>query len=532
MRHFASAIHQLRETAKTNKKISILAEYFATANERDKIWALALLTGRRPKRPVKTSLLRLWAAEIAEIPNWLFEESYHITGDLAECMALLMPFDGESVSENLHHIMEELKELTQLSDELKSEYVKKYWQKMNRKERFVFNKLLTGGFRIGISQSLTLRSLEKATGIKRESLAHRITGNWEPHNTTFEDLIFSKDSNDDLSKPYPFYLAYPIENPATDLAEFNQWTAEFKWDGIRGQLIYRDKKLFVWSRGEELVTDQFPEFEKLIDRLPVSCVLDGEILPFKDGKTGTFNELQKRLGRKKVSKKMIEEYPVLFKAYDIFEYKQEDFRQEKLTKRRDVLHKIVESTDLKEVLQFSESLDIQTSDDFEILRNRARYEGAEGIMIKHKDSRYEQGRKRGNWWKFKAKPFSLDMILTYAMRGHGRRANLFTDYTFALLDKEGMPVTVAKAYSGLSDLEFKEVNSFIRKNAIDKFGPVRQVKAELVFEIAFENIRKSGRHKSGYALRFPRIARWRRDKPAVEADTLEALKQIHKKYFS
>ncbi len=526
MKQFAELIKALDSTNKTTIKVAALTEYFKNAEEKDKVWAIAILSHRRPPRPVNTTLLRTWASEIANIPLWLFEESYHIVGDLAETIALVIPPSEEHSEKNLYQFVEEMIDLKKMPEAGKKDYLHENWLRLNYYERFVFTKLITGSFRIGVSQKLMTRALAKATEIDEDVLAYKLMGDWNPQKISFKKLILEENEEDYLSKPYPFYLAYALENEVENLGDPTEWSAEHKWDGIRSQVIVRSNELFVWSRGEELVTDKYPEFQDFIGVIPDGTVIDGELLPFSEGEIGIFNDLQTRIGRKNVSKALLKKTPVILKAYDLLEWKGEDIRQKSFRERRELLEQLYQGVKKEGFpLHLSETISFNKWEEAIAERERAREVKSEGLMLKRWDSPYLVGRKKGDWWKWKVEPLTIDAVLTYAMRGHGRRSNLFTDYTFALWDGEEL-VTFAKAYSGLTDAEFRQVDSWIKKNTLERFGPVRSVKPELVFEIAFEGIAESKRHKSGVATRFPRIFRWRRDKKIEEANTLEDLKAL------
>ncbi len=528
MKQFAELIRTLDSTNKTTLKVEALTHYFKIAAPKDKVWAIAILSHRRPPRPVNTTLLRQWASELANIPAWLFEESYHIVGDLAETIALIVPASNSSSDKSLTQFLQEIIELKRKSEEEKKEYLFSNWRDLNYYERFVFSKLITGSFRIGVSQKLMTRALSKATEIDEDILAYKLMGNWEPSKISFDQLILQENEEDYLSKPYPFYLAYAVENDVKDLGDVSEWSAEHKWDGIRSQVIVRNNELFVWSRGEELVTDKYPEFQAFVGALPNGTVLDGEILPFPDNEIGTFNDLQTRIGRKTVSKALLKKTPVILKAYDILEWEGKDVREFAFSERRKILEELYSQVKNEEIpLHLSEKISFDSWEEVAIERDRAREERSEGLMLKRLDSPYLVGRKKGDWWKWKVDPLTIDAVLTYAMRGHGRRSNLFTDYTFGLWDEEKKElVTFAKAYSGLTDEEFRKVDAWIKKNTLDRFGPVRSVTPHHVFEIAFEGVAASGRHKSGVATRFPRILRWRKDKKIEEANTVEDLKAL------
>ena len=522
MKNFVKLFTELDQTTKTTVKVNALASFFESSDDSDKMWAMAVLSHRRPKRTVTTSLLRQWAAELGNMPQWLFEESYHIVGDLAETIALVLPLPTRNNKHSLTYWINYIIGLADFEEEDKKRKIHEAWDMLDTQERFIFNKFITGGFRIGVSQKLMVKGLSKFTGIDENKLYHRLMGKWTPQNTTFEDLVLSSDPKDDLSRPYPFYLAYALEGEPDELGPISDWQAERKWDGIRGQIIKRDGELFVWSRGEELITDKFPEFENLREHLPDGTVLDGEILPFKNAQPLSFNLLQTRIGRKNLSKKILENAPVIFMAYDVMEDKGEDVRSETMESRRKILERICAQASASGVIIISPLVEVKSWDELKKVRASSREHHCEGLMLKKKDSDYKTGRKRGDWWKWKVDPLTIDAVMIYAMRGHGRRANLYTDYTFAVWDGDRL-VPFAKAYSGLTDKEFREITNFVTRNTVERFGPVRSVVPELVFELAFEGINRSSRHKSGVALRFPRMKRWRRDKPAAEANTLKDL---------
>jgi DNA ligase-1 len=520
---FTALYSELDQTTKTNEKVEAMVRYFSQTDPSNAVWALALLTGRRPKRPVRSSDLRLWASELAGIPQWLFEECYAVVGDLGETISLLVSVSSEGAERSLAEIMKEVINSASLNDEDKKSWLMGNWSSYERQENFIFNKLIAGSFRVGVSQQLVFKALSKTFSIEERTIAHRLMGNWDPQNADLHSLLLAPDE-EDLSKPYPFYLAYQLDVQFSDLGEISLWQIERKYDGIRGQIISRSGEIHIWSRGEELMTEKFPEFAVLAADLPSGTVLDGEVLPFKEGRIMSFGEMQKRIGRKNVSKKILQEIPLCMMCYDILERNGDDIRQKPLHERRAILENLLEQHPTP-LLKISPTLQCNDWNKLDHLRNESRTLGCEGLMLKRLDSIYETGRRRGKWWKWKVDPFTVDAVLIYAQAGHGRRANLYTDYTFAVWDK-GELVPFAKAYSGLTDAELKEVDSWIKKNTLEKFGPVRSVKAELVFEIAFEGINASTRHKSGIALRFPRIARWRKDKRKEEINTKDDLLQL------
>ena len=526
MKEFAALITKLGTSTKTNEKLDALSHYFATADDADKVWVIALFSGRRPKRMISSGFLSLWCMEVAALPDWLFEECYHTVGDLGETIALLLPETNTNdiADKNLSYFIQSFIRMEKAEEKIKKDFIIASWMQMDKDERFVFNKLLTGNFRIGVSQKMIVNALAKTVKLEPNVIAHRISGNWDPSATSFHDLLSEDAIRMDFSKPYPFYLAYAIDTDVKELGPENEWQAEWKWDGIRGQLIKRNNEIFVWSRGEELMTDKFPEYHSLKNSLLEGIVLDGEIIPSVDKKPLPFALLQTRIGRKNVTKKHLQDAPIAFFAYDILEYEGQDIREWTLEKRRSLLEDIITKLD-HPVLLLSPVVNFSSWEQLAAIRESSREMGAEGIMLKRRSSTYQVGRKVGDWWKWKIDPLVIDAVMIYAQKGHGRRSNLYTDYTFAVKDDDKL-VSFAKAYSGLTDKEFAEVDSFVKRNSLEKFGPVRTVKPELVFEIAFEGIAASNRHKSGVALRFPRINRWRKDKKADEINTLDDLKKM------
>jgi DNA ligase-1 len=531
MKIFAELVNHLGASTKTNDKLQALQDYFAVAEDADKVWVIAIFSGRRPKRMVNATQLAVWANELTHLPAWLFEECYHTVGDLAETIALVLPETktAEQVdAHSLSYYLETFGAMQKSPEEEKKNFILQQWAVMDAAERFVFNKLITGGFRIGVSQKVMVNALAKFVKLPAATIAHRISGNWDPATTTFEQILSEEHAASDNSKPYPFCLAHALEAEPSSLGDVNDWQAEWKWDGIRGQIIKRNDELFVWSRGEELITDKFPEYAALQELLPAGVVLDGEILPYNGTMPMPFSVLQTRIGRKLVGKKQLTEAPVAFFAYDLLEYEGQDFRQQPLSLRRQKLEEIVEAVN-HPVLKLSIVLKADDWNEWTELRRQSRDVGSEGLMLKRKSSAYHSGRKVGDWWKWKIDPLTIDAVLIYAQKGHGRRSNLYTDYTFAVKDGDKL-VSFAKAYSGLTDKEFAQVDNFVKRNSIEKFGPVRTVKPELVFELAFEGIAASNRHKSGVALRFPRMLRWRQDKKAEDINTIEDLKKMLEVY--
>ena len=525
MKRFTELIQQLETSNKTNDKIAALVDYFSTADERDKPYVIAMFTGKKPKRPVSTTLIKEWAIEKSGVPEWLFAESYHSVGDLSETIALILPPPEKETDLKLHEWINALQELTGKTDGEKKTFILESWNSLDTAQRFIFNKLISGNFRIGVSHKMLVNALAKQSDTDSNRIMHSIMGKWKPDEVTYKELVEGFHVNTDNSWPYPFCLAYALEITPDQLGDPADWQAEWKWDGIRGQIVKRNGELFIWSRGEELVTEQFPELHFLKEELEDGTVLDGEILSVKDGNVQAFSILQQRLNRKTINKSQLNDAPIGFFTYDLLEYRGTDLRAQSLKERRILLESTLLNLKTSGIVLASPVVSYDSWEQLAAIRQKSRENNSEGLMLKKLDSPYHTGRKRGDWWKWKINPYTVDTVMIYAQKGNGRRANFFTDYTFAVRDGENL-ITVAKAYSGLTDKEIKEVDTFVKKNAIEKFGPVRTVKPELVFEIAFEGIAESKRHKAGLALRFPRIARWRKDKIAAEINTLDDLRQL------
>lgn len=525
MKRFTELIQQLETSNKTNDKIAALVDYFSNADEKDKPYVIAMFTGKKPRRPVSTALIKEWAIELSGIPEWLFAESYHSVGDLSETIALILPPPAFETDRKLHEWILDLAALNGQTDAVKKEFILSAWNSLDSQQRFIFNKLISGNFRIGVSHKMLVNALAKQSDTDSNKIMHSIMGKWNADEITYDELIEGAHVNTDNSWPYPFCLAYALEVQPEDLGTEDLWQAEWKWDGIRGQIVKRNGELFIWSRGEELVTEQFPELHFLGEQLPDGTVLDGEILSVKDGNVQAFSILQQRLNRKTINKSQLNDAPIGFFCYDILEFGQTDIRDKPLSERRKILEQVILDLLDQHIVRLSPVVNFNSWEELAVLRQGSRELNSEGIMLKSLNSLYHSGRKRGDWWKWKINPYTVDTVMIYAQKGSGRRANFYTDYTFAVRDGEKL-ITIAKAYSGLTDQEIKQVDAFVKRNSVEKFGPVRTVKPELVFEIAFEGIAESKRHKAGLALRFPRIARWRKDKKADEINTLEDLRQL------
>ena len=526
MKQFAALYEALDRTTSTNAKVAALVAYFRSAPAEDAAWAVFFLTGRRLKRLLPSASLREWAQAEAGVPDWLFMESYAAVGDFAELMALVLDAAARE-PEPTHLTLAEWVEqrimaLSAEDAESQRRHVISWWRALDRSERFVLNKLITGEFRVGIAQTLVMRALGQATGIDAKLVAARLMGEWMPSAEWFSSIASAVPAAADPSQPYPFFLASPLEADPQALGNIDEWLVEWKWDGIRAQLVARDGRRYLWSRGEELITDRFPEVMAAAAGLPDGTVVDGEILAFNEGRPMPFSALQQRIGRQRQVAQAMRAVPVAFVVYDLLEHEATDIRSAPLVERRRILEGIVRGTS---VIRLSEEVVSASWDDLAALRQESRARGVEGFMLKRRTSFYGVGRRRGDWWKWKIDPFTVDAVLIYAQPGSGKRASLLTDYTFGVWD-EGRLVPVAKAYSGLSNAEIAELDRWIRRHTIERHGPVRVVEPVHVFELGFEAIAPSTRHKSGIAVRFPRMLRWRRDKPVSEADSLDALRRL------
>ena len=533
MRHFTDLYMRLDATTATNPKVAAMRDYFAAAPAADAAWAVSFLCGRRIKRLIPGPRLREWVAEAIDMPMWLVEESYSAVGDSAETMTLLLDEIGAGdagLDVPLHAWVEDrILPLKNAAEPTQKVQLLSWWRELPTEARFTLNKLLTGAFRVGVSRRLVTRALAEYAGIEPARVAHRLMGRWQPTPDFFERLIDPQDRGEDAAQPYPFFLASPVEDApierVSELGPREAWHAEWKWDGIRAQIIRRAGECHIWSRGEDLMEGRFPELEAAAAHLPEGAVIDGEILAWEAGDPLPlpFARLQRRIGRLKPSAAMQKKHPVRFFAYDCMEANGADIREQPLEARRDHLARLL--TDIDDRIALSEPVAADSWDALAALRDQSREYATEGFVLKRLGSPYRTGRVRGDWWKWKIDPYAIDAVLLYAQPGSGRRSNLLTDYTFAVWQGDEL-VPFAKAYSGLTDKEIRQVDSWIRKNTKERFGPVRSVTPHHVFELHFEGIQASNRHKSGIAVRFPRIARWRTDKPLAEADTLDGVKAL------
>jgi DNA ligase 1 len=532
MKAFAALYRRLDETTKTNEKIAALAEYFSAAQPASAAWAIYFLTGRKLKRAITTRELREACLTATGLSEWLFDESYDAVGDLAEVVAILLPDPASHSDVPLHDWIEQrLSRLRAMEEAERKELLIASWNELDRLERLVWNKLLTGSFRVGVSRGLIVRGLAAATGIEAALIEHRLMGDWTATAEFFQSLTSTESQEIVASQPYPFALAHALQQSPETLGEVDQWAAEWKWDGIRAQIVRRGGKTYIWSRGEELITEQFPDLLDDAAALPDGTVIDGEIVVLLGGHVQPFTSLQKRLNRRQPGRKVIADAPVHFIAFDVLEQDGHDVRSVPFQDRRTILERVVDAVHGQSLnptasrFMIAESHHVSSWDELSVLRQQSREHGVEGLMLKRLDSPYAVGRPTGLWWKWKIEPYTVDAVLIYAQRGHGRRASLYTDYTFGVWN-EGQLVPFAKAYSGLTDAEIRKVDHFVRNHTLEKFGPVRVVRPDLVFELAFENLQLSNRHKSGIAVRFPRIARWRTDKTAQQADSLQTIRSL------
>lgn len=548
MKRFGQLFEELDTSTGTTDKVDALVRYFSSAPAEDAAWALALLTGRRVKRAVSYTLLYAWASEVSGYAEWLIGESHAAVGDFSEVLSLVLPPPGQPADLSLREVIEgRISLMARLGESDKKAVVLKTWDQLDQRGKFLFHKLISATFRVGVSRLLAVRALAQVAGVPQEEMDHRLMGEWSPTAEFFKSLLRPVDlkgaARDVHWNPYPFFLAHQLEETAfvgEKLGPIEQWQVEWKWDGIRGQLIKRAERVALWSRGEELLTERFPDLLDVSDQLPDGTVLDGELLAWENGRPLPFAQLQTRINKKQPTGLLFADVPVIFRAYDILEHGGVDLRAKALRERREMLEQVVRGAG-SPLLQVSEVIEASSWDELASLRAGSRERNVEGVMLKHLDSTYGVGRTkttlidspaRAGWWKWKIDPYLVDCVLVIAQRGSGRRASLFTDYTFAVWTGpqrgEGELVPIAKAYSGLTDQEILKVDAFVRDHTTGRLqgGGGRIVEPRLVFEIAFEGIAASLRHKSGVATRFPRMNRWRMDKGPEEADTLGFVKGL------
>jgi DNA ligase-1 len=533
VRRFALLYDAIDSTTSTNAKVAAMVEYFKEAPPADAAWAVFFLTGRRLKRLVSYISIRDWTLSATGLEGWLLEESYSVVGDGAETAALVLdqlpPAPGEPLS-LAHWVEQRILPLRTLDPDAQQKRVTDWFRELDRLQRFILLKLLTGEFRVGVSQTLVVRALAQAAQLPPPTIAARLMGDWTASAEWFESLLSHAATDEDRSRPYPFFLASPLEADVTTLGDPSEWLVEWKWDGIRAQLVKRAASVHLWSRGEELITHRFPEIAAAATRLPDGTVLDGEVLAFRDERPMPFSALQQRIGRQKQVAQLVRAVPVVFMTYDILEEDGADIRTVPQGERRARLETLLsggspEARPPAGVMRISPTVPARTWEELAEMRADARTRGVEGLMLKRLTSAYGVGRRRGDWWKWKIDPFTIDAVLIYAQPGSGKRASLLTDYTFGVWDGDRL-VPIAKAYSGLSNDEIAEMDRWIRRHTIERFGPVRHVEPVHVFELGFEAIARSSRHQSGIAVRFPRMLRWRTDKKAADADTLDSVREL------
>lgn len=526
MERFSRLFQGLDSTTATNGKLALMRDYFREAPAADGAWAVYLLSGRRLKRLIGPVRLQDWLAEATGLPRWLVTETREHVGDLAETITLLMATDNADAgaAPPLNRWIQERVLALRACDEAEQQRrVLAAWRSLPADQCFLFNKLLTGSLRVGVSQTLVERALAEAAALPRTVIAGRLTGHWDPDEAFYRGLFEPASRDENASRPYPFFLAHALEATPEDLGAVGDWLVEWKWDGIRAQLLVRQDDVILWSRGEEVITEQFPELREAAASLPAGTVLDGEIVAWRDGQVQPFFQLQRRLGRKRVGRRLLREAPVAYIAFDQIEADGTDCREQAQCQRRETLANTLDAAD--ERLMCSPRVAASDWQELATQRANARAHRVEGLMIKHREAAYGVGRRKGAWWKWKVDPLTLDAVLIYAQPGHGRRANLYTDYTFAVWHGDEL-IPLTKAYSGLDDGQIRRLDHWIRRHTRERYGPVRAVEPAQVFELAFEGIQPSSRHKSGLALRFPRIARWREDLGTHDADTLAQAQEL------
>lgn len=534
MKAFAQLYTRLDQSTATGDKRQALVDYFRQAPASDAAWAVWLLAGGKVgsarRKIANTRELREWISDVSATPLWLVEDSYEQVGDLAETLTLLLDDPAEHADDMplAAWIEQRLLAVANAQPEVRRACVEQGWRTLPFAQRLVFNKLLTGSLRVGVSSGLVQQALAAASGVEIALIAQRMLGQWNPTAEFYQRLTSPDPQPGDAASPYPFFLASPLETDAQTLGPIEDWLLEWKWDGIRVQLIKREADIALWSRGEERLDGRFPEIEASLAGLPADAVIDGELLAWADDSDASaplpFTALQTRIQRRKPGPKVLAATPVRVLAYDLLEQDGQDLRALPLQERRNRLRELLGRHGDPRI-QLSPELEHPSWTDAADMREQARARGVEGLMIKRRQSPYQHGRKRGDWWKWKVDPLTIDAVLVYAQAGHGRRSTLYTDYTFAVWDGDAL-VPVAKAYSGLDDKEILQLDRWIRAHTRERFGPVRSVDAEQVFELAFEGVNQSNRHKAGVAVRFPRILRWRHDKPAAEADRLQDLRAL------
>lgn len=525
MKRFLELFDEMDRTTRTGEKTAAVVRYFKDAPPDDAAWAAFIFADNKLIRGISSTLLRELVAAQTSLPHWLIEECYSEVGDLSETISLLLPENTIDSPWSLHQLIEtRILPMETLTRNEQAAMITETWQQLSHRERFLFHKLISTTFRVGVSRAMLIRALAEFSGVPGGVIDHRLRSSWKPSSAAFAALISPAGAATDPEQAYPFLLAHPWDAPLSELGELSQYFAEWKWDGIRAQLIRREGKCVIWSRGDELLTDAFPEIAQATCHLPLGCVLDGEIVAWDNDKPLPFLQLQTRINRKRVELSFWPEVPVTFIAYDLLERDGQDIRSLPLEQRRASLEQLIVPI-ASDCIRLSQLVPATSWEELEQLKTTARERNVEGLMLKRRDSIYATGRPRGLWWKAKIQPYTVDAVLIAAQPGSGRRAGLYTDYTFGVRHGTDL-VPIAKAYSGLSADEIHEVDAWVRRHTLSRHGPVRVVEPEQVFELGFEAIQESTRHKSGLAVRFPRILRWRKDKRPGEVDQLSTLERL------
>jgi DNA ligase-1 len=546
MNDFAELLDRLAYEPSRNNKLRLIADYLRTTPDPERGYALAALTGALSFQHAKAGMIRALIAERTD--PVLFELSYDYVGDLSETVALMWPADPAQKPNAVPALSEVIETLATLGKTQLPKQLARWLDGLDENGRWALLKLVTGALRIGVSARLAKTAAASLGDKEPNEIEILWPGLAPPYTELFAWLEgrAERPETRDIAPFRPAMLAHAIEETDFSALGPKDFIAEWKWDGIRVQAAAagsgEDKVTRLYSRTGEDISRSFPDLTEAL-RLPGS--LDGELLIVRDGRVQSFNVLQQRLNRKAVTPKMLAEFPAHLRAYDLLVDGEEDLRDKPFAERRERLKAFVAKLDdpridLSPTIPFDtwEALTAARADPADAGAGRDA-EAVEGVMLKRRDSIYVPGRPKGLWWKWKRDPFTVDAVLMYAQRGHGRRSSYYSDYTFGVWkggESGDELVPVGKAYFGFTDDELKQIDRFVRNNTIERFGPVREVTHEaekgLVFEVAFEGLQRSTRHKSGVAMRFPRIGRIRWDKPPREADRIDTLEAMLSKIES